>query len=231
MSEAPLFDSFADTYDAELNQALSPTGETKDYFAKERVKWLTHCLALRTMAADSILDFGCGTGDTTSLLRSAFHARRTVGLDVSERSLLLARQRNGENGCEFYNFSQHSPDGSFDLAYCNGVFHHIPVRERNAAVEYVYRYLRPGGLFAFWENNPWNPGTRFVMSRIAFDRNAETLAPPEARKLLLNHGFKIARVDYRFFFPGFLKLLRFAEPWLRVVPLGAQYQILAKKPL
>jgi hypothetical protein len=26
-----------------------------------------------------------------------------------------------------------------------------------AAVDYVYRSLRPGGLFAFWENNPWNP--------------------------------------------------------------------------
>ena len=39
--------------------------------------------------------------------------------------------------------------------------------------------LRPGGLFAFWENNPWNPGTRLVMSRIPFDRDAITLSALE----------------------------------------------------
>ena len=65
-----------------------------------------------------------------------------------------------------------------------------------AAIDYVLRSLRPGGLFAFWENNPWNPGTRYVMSRIPFDRDAITLSPLEARQLLRVGGFEILRTDF-----------------------------------
>ena len=67
-----------------------------------------------------------------------------------------------------------------NLAYCNGVFHHIPLVERSAAVACVNRALRAGGLFALWENNPWNPGTRYVMAHCDFDRDAITLTPPGA---------------------------------------------------
>jgi hypothetical protein len=53
------------------------------------------------------------------------------------------------------------------------------------------RSLRPGGLFAPWENNPWNPNTRYVMSRIPFDRDATTLSPPKAVGLLRQNGFQV----------------------------------------
>jgi len=38
-------------------------------------------------------------------------------------------------------------------------------------------------------NNPWNPGTRYVMSRCEFDEDAITLSPPQCRKLLRSSGF------------------------------------------
>ena len=65
-----------------------------------------------------------------------------------------------------------------DLAFCNGVFHHIPVADREGAVEFVFESLRPGGFFAFWENNAWNPATRYLMSRVPFDRDALFAVPP-----------------------------------------------------
>ena len=34
MSAPPQFDSFADSYDAELNHALAATGEDRDHFAR-----------------------------------------------------------------------------------------------------------------------------------------------------------------------------------------------------
>ena len=71
-----------------------------------------------------------------------------------------------------------------DLAYCNGVFHHIPPAQRAEALALVNRALRAGGLFSFWENSPWSLATRYVMSRCAFDRDAIMLTPPEARSLL-----------------------------------------------
>jgi hypothetical protein len=42
-------------------------------------------------------------------------------------------------------------------------------------------------------------------------------------------GFAVISVDYRFFFPRFLAGLRFLEPQLAGVPLGAQYQVLCRK--
>jgi hypothetical protein len=94
----------------------------------------------------------------------------------------------------------------------------------------VYRSLKPGGLFAFWENNPWNPGTRLIMSRVSFDRDAITLAPPEARQLLRGVGFDIVHTTSAFYFPRALRWCRVMEPMLAPIPLGGQYMVLARKP-
>jgi SAM-dependent methyltransferase len=126
--------------------------------------------------------------------------------------------------------NEYEPDGTLDLAYCNGVFHHIPLHEREAAVGYVYRAVRPGGLFALWENHPWNPGTRYVMSKCVFDKDAIVLTPSESRRLLTGQGFQVLRTDFAFIFPRTLKALRPLEKWLHKLPLGAQYQVLARKP-
>ena len=143
--------------------------------------------------------------------------------------LQVARTLHRQPGASFARLAEYRQDGSMDLAFCNGVFHHIPPAERHAAVEYVARALRPGGLFAFWENNPWNPGTRYVMSRIPFDRDAITLTPPESRRLLRGAGFTVLRTDFLFIFPRMLKPLRVIEPALCRLPLGAQYGILCRK--
>jgi hypothetical protein len=118
---------------------------------------------------------------------------------------------------------------SFDLAFCNGVFHHIPVDQRHAAASYVYNALVPGGMFALWENNPWNPGTRYIMSRVAFDKDAITLTPPETRRLLRGAGFEIVRTDFQFVFPHVLRALRPLERVLAPLPFGGQYLVLARK--
>ena len=81
---------------------------------------------------------------------------------------------------------------------------------------------------AFWENNPWNPGTRYVMSRIPFDRDAITLTPPEARRMLQAGGFDILRTDFLFIFPRVFSWFRGVEPFLVQLPLGAQYQVLCR---
>ncbi len=124
----------------------------------------------------------------------------------------------------------YEPVGEFDLAFCNGVFHHIPLGERAAVMRYIYNSLRPDGLFAFWENNPWNPGTRYVMSRIPFDREAIPLAPPQARELVRVCGFGVLRTDFLFILPRVLKWLRGLERRLARWALGAQYQVLRRKP-
>ena len=101
--------------------------------------------------------------------------------------------------------------------------------QRATAVAMVHRALRTGGVFSFWENNPWSLATRYVMSRCAFDRDAIMLSPPEARELLRGGGFEVLRTDFRFIFPRALRAFRKIEDFVNRAPLGTQYQILCRK--
>jgi hypothetical protein len=68
------------------------------------------------------------------------------------------------------------------------------------------------------------------MSRIPFDRDAITLSAPAARRLLTDGGFEVVHVRFLFIFPKLLRALRRLEPPLSALPLGAQYQVLCRKP-
>ena len=46
MMPAAEFDSFVSSYESDLDQALSVSGESKDFFAEGRVRWLAGCLRL-----------------------------------------------------------------------------------------------------------------------------------------------------------------------------------------
>lgn len=242
MSELPStaareFDRYAKNYDEALAQGISVSGEDKDFFARGRVEWLSRCLKTLNFQPTTILDFGCGTGSATPHFIEVLRPDRILGVDVSEGSVALARERHGkevinqenQQTVRFELLRGFSPDGSFDLGFCNGVFHHIPLHERATAVRCVFDSLKPGGIFAFWENNPWNPGTRYVMSRIPFDRDAIMVSALEAKQLLRAGGFEVLRVDFLFIFPKALSWLRGVEPMVSRLPIGAQYQVLARK--
>ncbi len=229
MKVAAEFDSYADFYSAALAQALSPSGEDASYFARGRVAWLAQCLRRIGEAPRSIMDYGCGLGSTAPLLLEAFAAESTVGVDVSSQLLEVARRNHASDRTRFISTEEYVPCEALDLVYCNGVFHHIQPDEHAQALEYICRSLRPGGVFSLWENNPWNPGTRYVMTRCAFDKGAVTLAPSYAKRCLKRAGFEILRADFLFIFPRFLKWLRGMEQFVSSLPLGAQYQLLCRK--
>lgn len=221
------FDGCADRYEEELARGLSVTGEDLTYFARERLDWVKRLLDRDRVVVRRVLDFGCGVGHATPLFFDRLGATEVVGVDVSSRSLERARELYGSPRARFV-----SPDeasGPFDLAFTNGVFHHIPLAQRAAAVRYVFGALKPGGIFAFWENNPWNPGTRYIMRRVSFDRDAMTLTPPESRALLRGGGFQVLGTSSRFYFPRALAMLRGLEPALARVPLGGQYLVCCRR--
>jgi len=224
------FDVYADDYDVALARGISVSGEKKDYFAQRRIEWLRDCLKLFSAPVRNLMDFGCGTGSSSRLFFDILGIEYFVGMDQSEKSLEIARREHSSTRSQYLLFDAYQPCGQFDLVFCNGVFHHIPPLDRAAAVDYILRSLRPGGLFAFWENNPWNPGTRYVMSRIPFDRDAITLSSPEARQVLRLGGFEVLRTDFLFIFPRILHWCRWIEPLCSRLPLGTQYQVLSRKP-
>jgi SAM-dependent methyltransferase len=221
------FDDYATGYDEALQRGVSVSGENKDYFARGRVEWLARCLG--GAKPHRALDYGCGTGGSAELLRDVVGARAVFGADTSSAAIALA-QRHAGPAIEFGTIADFRPAGDYDLAYCNGVFHHVPPPSRAAVVRSIFDALKPGGRFALWENNPWNPGTRIVMSRIPFDRDAITLSALEARRLMLDGGFQVESVHFMFIFPRPLAALRPLERHLARLPLGAQYQVLGRKP-
>jgi SAM-dependent methyltransferase len=236
------FDGFAAGYDAALNKGISLSGEAKDYFIEGRIKWLKRCVAARSshgvpgedenvanFSRPRVIDFGCGTGAAFSVLRGLLDAREVIGIDVSAAELEIARKENP--WALAYQPEQAPADLSADIAYSNGTFHHIPPAERAGVVAKIFHQLKPGGLFALWENNPWNPGTRMVMRRIPFDRDAITLSAFETRRMLIAAGFELIRTDFLFIFPRFLAPLRAVEPALSRLPIGAQYQVLCRRPV
>ncbi len=229
LTEPTHFDEYSENYDAALNEGISATGEVKDYFARRRVEWLARSLQSLSEQPKSVMDYGCGDGSTTPLFSELLKAEYVTGVDTSLKSLELAQRTYGDVWTRFLPIADYQPRAELDLVYCNGVFHHIPTLEREAALNYIWGALRPGGLFALWENNPWNPGTRYVMSRIPFDRDAITLTPPEACSLLRQGRFQVLQTDFLFLFPNMLKALRWIEPLVSRLPLAGQYQVLCRK--
>lgn len=224
------FDSFAADYDAALEAGIGISGENKEYFARNRVAWLEGWLRRKGFQPRSVIDFGCGTGAAMPHLLRLPGVSQVWGLDVSRELLEVARRQHAAERLEFMPLAEHSARGDTDLVFCNGVFHHIPPAERAGALQHIHDSLRPGGWFAMWENNPWNPGTRYVMSRIQFDRSAHMLTSRHARRLLASAGFEVLGTNYLFIFPRMLRWLRWSEPLVCRLPLGAQFQILARKP-
>jgi SAM-dependent methyltransferase len=223
------FDESARDYEALFKPWLRIAGASRDYFAQSRLHWLSSLLREQKIAPRRVMDFGCGTGMSLRLLLDILNAEQVIGLDTSEESLAVVRESAGDLPVQLATPAKYLPRQDLDLVYCNGVFHHIPVAERPAIVDYIYRCLRPGGLFALWENNPWNPMHAFAMKHSKIDENAIPLPPPESCRLVASARFRVIRTDYLFFFPGYLSWLHPLEKRLNKVPLGAQYQVLARK--
>ena len=126
---------------------------SRDYFeAIEKYRyevyapWMKRVIGFDEFAGKSLLEIGCGTG--TDLLQFARGGASVTGLDLTPRSIEIARRRfevYGLQGSFGIGDAEHLafPDASFDAVYSFGVLHHTPRTAR--AVEEVYRVLRPGG--------------------------------------------------------------------------------------
>jgi SAM-dependent methyltransferase len=222
-----LFD-LSEQYQEMLRRGIDLSGESQEYFIRGRIQRLCQKLPAEWVPK-RILDFGCGTGNASRHLAEVFKGASVVGVDLSEPAVAYARQKHGSARISFHHLGTLAELAKFDLCHVNGVFHHIEPANRPAALKMIYDALHTGGHVALFENNPWNPGTRIVMSRIPFDRDAILIPPAEARRLFRESGFQLSSTSFLFYFPRFLAALRFTESWLVHLPLGAQYGILGVK--
>jgi SAM-dependent methyltransferase len=224
------FDEYAKNYKEVLNQSIGFSGEDSSYFAEYKIRDLHHELALRVIDTSSnlrLMDFGCGVGASIPYLRQYFPNSELVGVDVSEESLQLARNLNGRHATFLKLFEKGLPTEveALDAAYAMCVFHHIDETEHVELLTNIRSRLKPNGLMMIYEHNPLNPLTVRIVNQCPFDANAKLIAAKLMAQRCQMAGFTDVLVKYRVFFPGFLRMFRFAEGLLTWLPLGGQYYV------
>jgi trans-aconitate methyltransferase len=170
-----------------------------------------------------ILDFGCGAGRSLQYIAQYFPNAEVWGYDVSSASLEVAAERLPS--ANFFSDWAEIRDTKFDLIVAANVFHHIPIEYRQQALTQCRHALNEEGQMFMFEHNPYNPATRWVFERCPFDVDAEMLSLTTALALTKHAGFSEEHHGYTLFFPRPLAALRPLEPWLKFLPLGAQYYI------
>lgn len=225
------FDKFADEYLATHKDNIAITGEDPEYFSRYKIEEIARVYKARGLASPGrILDFGCGIGGSIPHLHAAFPEAELTGLDVSERSLEIARSRFGDIArFELLSGGEIAiAPASFDLIFSACVFHHIEGSEHLAILQQLRRLLKPDGALVIFEHNPVNPVTRYIVATCPFDENAVLIPSGAFAKAQRKAGFERVEVAYTGFFPGALRGLRPLEPLLRAVPVGAQYYTYAR---
>ncbi|HET9532096.1 MAG TPA: class I SAM-dependent methyltransferase [Blastocatellia bacterium] len=108
--------------------------------------WMREAIGFDRYRGKRLLEIGCGTG--TDLLQFARGGALVTGVDLTPRSVEIARRRfevydqRGEfalEDAEMLSFA----DESFDVVYSFGVLHHTP--DTGRAIREVHRVLRHGG--------------------------------------------------------------------------------------
>lgn len=218
------FDAYAREYQNLHGQSVAVSGEESSYFFEYKRRCLERLVGAR--AGEPILDYGCGIGLLLRELRTRFPL--VDGYDPSGESRAAARLR--APGSTLFDTPEEIPEGRYDLALLSTVLHHVPVAERPEVVRRVVSKLRPGGRLVIFEHNPLNPLTRRAVALCPFDDDAILLWPRESRRLMKEAGLAGVRTDYIVFLPRALAKLRWIEPYLRAVPLGAQVMVVGTRP-
>ncbi len=226
------FDQYVQDYKEIIDRGAALTGETFEYFIELRVDLLRREIeAAGVRSPARILDFGCGIGATERVLRDRFPSAAIDGVDASAESLKAAGALALRDVTFHLSESERLPfpDGSFDLVYSNGTFHHIDHGKHPAVFGELRRVLRSGGHLFVFENNPLNPLMVRGMRQNPFDAGTKMLFPWYLRSLVRRAELRARAPRYYVFYPKQLKSLRWSEKYLRSLPLGAQYYVWGTK--
>jgi 2-polyprenyl-3-methyl-5-hydroxy-6-metoxy-1,4-benzoquinol methylase len=219
------FDSFAANYQDLVNENVRITGESSDYFAAYKARYIARKVVCSQ--ASRILDYGCGVGPLAGHLMRMVRGSRVDGFDVSKESIERVSEDLHRQGTFTTSLETLGPE--YDVIVLSNVLHHVQPTDREGLVRQAGSRLAPGGKLVVFEHNPINPLTRWAVSQCVFDEDAILLPNGEARGYFQEGELRLVRLDYIVFFPRWLKWFRPFEPFLQWCPLGAQYAVVAQR--
>jgi ubiquinone/menaquinone biosynthesis C-methylase UbiE len=225
------FDQFAEDYREIHTKSISISGETSEYFAEFKLKWLSKKVSRESVF--TFLDLGCGDGIFTQWFFKYFPNANYLGVDISAASIEIANKREIK-GAFFQTYDGiNIPFETDSIDYCIAacVFHHIDHSLHSQVLNEIHRVLKVGGKFYLWEHNPNNPVTRKIVAECEFDKDCELLKPSYSKNLINNGTFKSSSIDFVIFMPRgkFFNHFLFLEKYMRSIPIGAQYVLTAVK--
>ncbi len=227
------FDVHAKDYREIHNDVLKISGGDTSYFSEHKV--LELCNLEKKKDPLNILDFGCGDGTTMSYFKKHFSNSKLTGIDVSSKSIQIAKNRKIP-GTHFDSYDGRNvpfENNTFDIVFTAVVFHHIDFELHDHLISEIERILKPGGRFYIFEHNPNNPITMNIVNNCEFDVDAVLLKPDYTKKLIIKSKLNFELINYILFFPRisvfnfFIKL----ERYLKNIPVGGQYYVKALKSI
>jgi len=219
------FDQHAEQYDQILGDTI-PEGLNEDtYFAEYKIALAASRIGSRCV--ERILDYGCGVGRSLPYLEKYFPSAELSGYDLSSASLEIAHQR--VPSAQLFSDWGNTTSNQFDLIISANVFHHIPPPKRISAFKQCFGALKEGGALFLFEHNPYNFATRWIFEHCPLDVEAEMLSLKQSLELSRSADFQSKDYGYALFFPRPLAFLRGIEPYMRRIPVGAQYYVKMEK--
>lgn len=148
---------------------------------------------LKGLPKDSVvMDLGCGTGDLIRFLASHFRQLNFIGEDIDEKTLNYAKQFKQGNTSYIKGVENHIPvnSSSIDLIYFHEVIEHT--ENDKLFVGEIRRILKKHGVATLT-----TPNRIHVPFKNTNPDHKRHYTVSELKKLLINSGFKILSVDYR----------------------------------
>jgi len=135
-------------------------------FEDERTRPARDLLAQVPLAApNSIVDMGCGPGNSTEVLAERYPGARVLGLDSSPNMLAEARLRLPSAQFEEADATTWVPAPGVDLVFANAIYQWVP--DHLSALPKVLTALAPGGVLAVQMPDNLTEPTHRLMREIA----------------------------------------------------------------